>query len=501
MELLAGHRKTPVWLWTSALLFVLVNAVLIAFEVYYLPLIPLALLVILVAFTRLDILLFSVVFFTPLSLQLSKLAEGTGVDLYLPTEPMLALLLVVFILRYLKGFRMDLRILRHPVTLAVYFHLAWMAVTILSSSDPLVSVKYFISRLWFIAGFYLMALLVFEKRQNLQRYVWLYIATFSIVIIYTLVRHSVYGLDNQMMAHSMMQPFYKDHTSYGATLAFLIPVIITFLALTRKGDINSRFLLILLLIFFGMATVFSYTRAAWVSLIGGLSVWIIIKLRIRMEVLIVTGAVAVALFVSFWPTVMMKLEENRTKSSGDLAEHVQSISNISNDQSNLERINRWSCAVRMWRERPLTGFGPGTYQFEYGRFQRSFEKTEISTNLGTRGTAHSEYLGPLSESGVFGMLSILLVVITTFLTGLRVHRNARSRYVRIFSLGILIGLVTYYVHGILNNFLDTDKASALFWGYTAMLVAMDIFHKEDPDDAENMALEKKLSTGKLGTQD
>ena len=110
---------------------------------------------------------------------------------------------------------------------------------------------------------------------------------------------------------------------------------------------------------------------------------------------------------------MVELEQNRVESSGELSEHVQSISNISTDQSNLERLNRWSCAIRMWKDKPLFGFGPGTYQFEYGRYQRSYEKTRISTDFGTMGNAHSEYLGPLAEGGVFGLLSILLVIGTT----------------------------------------------------------------------------------------
>jgi hypothetical protein len=40
---------------------------------------------------------------------------------------------------------------------------------------------------------------------------------------------------------------------------------------------------------------------------------------------------------------------------------------------------------------------------------------------------------------------------------------------------VILGLITYYIHGILNNFLDTDKASAPFWGYTAIIVALDIY--------------------------
>lgn len=481
MLALTGHTKSPAWLWVAALAFVAVNAVFIAFEVYYLPVLPVVLLFALVAFTRLDILLLSVVFFAPLSLQLSNFVEGIGIDMYLPTEPLLAILLLIYVLRYLGGFRTDLKVLRHPVTLAIYFHLAWMAITIITSSDPVVSIKFFLSRLWFIVGFYLLGIELFRKRENIRKYIWMYVIAFSFVMLYTLVRHSQYGLDNQMMAHSMMQPFYKDHTSYGATLAFLLPVILTFFALTRRGDLNSRFLLGLLIAFFVFATVFSYTRAAWVSLVGGLAVWVVIKLRIRFEILALSGVALVVLFFIFQPMIIMRLEDNRTKSSGDFTEHVQSISNISTDQSNLERINRWSCAIRMWKERPVFGFGPGTYQFEYARFQRSYERTRISTNFGTRGTAHSEYLGPLSESGLPGLISVLLIIFTTIYTGVRVHLNARSRFIRIFSLGILIGLVTYYVHGILNNFLDTDKASALFWGFTAMLVAMDVFHKEEQD--------------------
>jgi hypothetical protein len=42
------------------------------------------------------------------------------------------------------------------------------------------------------------------------------------------------------------------------------------------------------------------------------------------------------------------------------------------------------------------------------------------------------------------------------------------------ALALVVGLVTYFVHGVMNNFLDTDKASAGVWGFMAILVAMDV---------------------------
>ena len=284
------------------------------------------------------------------------------------------------------------------------------------------------------------------------------------------------------MAHRAASPFYKDHTSYGATMGFVLPVLVGLFMFIKREDINTRFLMFLLILLFVFATVVSYTRATWISILASVGVWGIIKLKIRFEIVLLGAVILVGFFLSIWPQLMVDLEQNRVESSGEFSEHVQSISNISTDQSNLERINRWSCAIRMWKDKPLFGHGPGTYQFEYGRYQRSYEKTRISTDFGTGGNAHSEYLGPLSEAGVFGMLSILLVIITTIYTGIRVFLTSKRRSIRIFSLAVFVGLFSYYFHGLLNNFLDTDKISVLFWGYTAMLVAMDIYHKENTEE-------------------
>jgi len=157
---------------------------------------------------------------------------------------------------------------------------------------------------------------------------------------------------------------------------------------------------------------------------------------------------------------------------------VKSISNVATDASNLERLNRWSCAWRMFKEKPILGWGPGTYMFNYAPFQLKREKTEISTNAADHGNAHSEYIGPLTESGILGTLSFLAIVILTIVTGIRNWYRIKDRKVRILSLALLLGLITYYLHGLLNNFLDTDKASALFWGFTAAIVSIDLYHRQ-----------------------
>ena len=48
----------------------------------------------------------------------------------------------------------------------------------------------------------------------------------------------------------------------------------------------------------------------------------------------------------------------------------------------------------------------------------------------------------------------------------------------------LFGLISYYVHGTINNFLDLDKASVPFWGFTAMIVVMDLKYPKGMMNAE-----------------
>ena len=129
--------------------------------------------------------------------------------------------------------------------------------------------------------------------------------------------------------------------------------------------------------------------------------------------------------------------------------------------------------------------------FKYAPFQLSNERTIISTNAGTGGNAHSEYIGPLAESGILGMVSFICIILVTTYIGIKVYFKSKSKEIKIISLVTLLGLITYFIHGLLNNFLDTDKVSALFWGFIAIIVTIDIYHKNteiqnNSDQLENI---------------
>ncbi len=473
-------------------LFYLISALFILLNAYFLVkkhslavnVLPLAFTVVLLAVFALDKLLYLVVFFTPLSLPLSELIHGLNFNMFLPTEPLLFGILLIFVLKLIANRGFDQEILKHPVSIAIYFGLFWMFVTSLTSSMPMVSLKFFLSRIWFIVSFYLLAAKLFDSGKNIEKYVWLYILPLILVIFYTTFRHLGYGLWDKQAAHFVMDPFYNDHTAYGAAIAMYLPFLFGF-TFTKMYKPSVRFFVWICFGILLMALVLSYARAAWLSMFAVLGVWILMRLKIRFKHLFLTFIISLSIILVFQNQILMYLERNTTESSANLVDHLSSMSNISSDASNLERLNRWSCAIRMFEDRPVFGWGPGTYMFQYAPYQLKADRTIISTNSANGGNAHSEYLGPLAESGVLGPIYMLILIGIVVYTGIHAYSQASDKRLKTLAMGALLGLITYYIHGTMNNFLDTDKLSVPFWGFTAMIVAIDIHTRKEQKTAES----------------
>ena len=473
---------------TKVVLFYLISALFILLNAFFLVkkhsmiinALPLALGIVLLAVFAFDKLIYLVVFFTPLSLPLKEIMPGLSFDMFLPTEPLLVGILLIFILKFFANGKFDRDILTHPVSLAIYFSLFWMLVTSLTSTMPLVSFKFLLSRIWFIVSFYLLTAKLFESGKNIEKFIWLYTLPLLIVIFYATTRHLSYGLWDKQAANFVVNPLYNDHTAYGAALAMYLPFLFGFSFTKMYSPAIKTFVHIVLAIVL-MGLILSYARAAWLSMMAAFGIWIIIRMKLRFKPLFITFLIVLSVILIFQNQLLMYLERNDTESSANLTEHISSMSNISSDASNLERINRWSCAIRMFKDKPFLGWGPGTYMFNYGPYQLTADRTIISTNSADGGNAHSEYLGPMAESGILGVITFLILISVVMYTAVHAYTRAKDKRLKTLVMSALLGLITYYIHGILNNFLDTDKLSVPFWGFTAIIVAVDIHTRKNTD--------------------
>ena len=359
--------------------------------------------------------------------------------------------------------------------------LLWIFVSALNSTMPLVSIKYFVAKLWLIIPVLVYGYVLFTDKKYIAYFILGQAISLSIVVLLsTLELYSTFGLSKNS-THFAVQPFYDDHTAYGAVLALFIPVVFAYIFILKDKLTKIGAVIIFLILMLGL--ILSYSRASWLGIVLVLGIFILIKLRVNFKYLSLVTIFTIIVVSFFWFQIIDTLEKNNQDSSSNISSHILSITNISTDASNVERLNRWYCALEMFKQKPLFGYGPGTYQFEYAPFQLKRMRTIISTNFGDVGNAHSEYLGAMAEQGLPGALIFIIFAILILNYCFKIYNRSNNWENRILALSIGLGFITYFFHGFLNNFLHTDKLAIPFFGFVAVIIAL--YNYDAPIKNEN----------------
>ncbi|MDP1727764.1 MAG: O-antigen ligase family protein [Bacteroidota bacterium] len=480
------HIAKQKWLYGSGIIFILLNCIGIAFEFYWLPLIPALAVVALLAMLKLDVLMLLLVFLVPLSIGIENIGLGLGISL--PDEPLIIGIFLLIIFKYIIDGEYDFRVLKHPISIAILVNLAWILITSFTSQEKIVSLKFFLSRTWFLALFYFLATVLFKKFEHIRNYLWAYIIPLGFVIIVTLIKHSNDNF-SQITSFEIMAPFFGAHGIYAAAIAFFIPVLCCWVLFGFKLKLNiiTVFIALFFLGLFSVGLILSFTRAGWISMAVAAGFAVILILRVRLWQMLGVIAIIASFVIVNFDDIFYQLYQNKQNSAEGFEKHLESVSNVRNDVSNLERVNRWMAAINMAEEKPIVGFGPGAYSFTYAPYQNPEFKTPITTAFGDQGHAHSEYLNPLAESGWPGLISFLAIIFFSFKVGLNLVYKGRNIQIRVYSAAIILGLVTYLSHGLLNSYSEQDKIAVILWGFLAMITALDLYHQQNEDGESDLA--------------
>ena len=391
-----------------------------------------------------------------------------------PGEFLIAIAAIALVIEIFRQPLKDLTNLFHREFLWAFPLIIAYLISIPFSEMLFVSVKFS-----FINILYILVFLVFLARhlkktpQLFSQLLLLYGVGIIIVWIWGFYRLWQWEF-NPIVMRGIFQPFYKDHTIFGASSALLAAVF--FVSGFQNRSALNRFLLWGFSAVFLFMVIFSTSRAAFLSMLFMMIILLMMLIKFRVKHLVVSALVITLITLSFSGSLEDRLNRVNTISYDEHAgfmERTESAANITTDVSNIERLNRWVSALRMFKERPLTGFGPGTYQFTYIPYQKPDLMNRLSvTNPfeppeGSGGTAHSEYLLALSEMGIFGILGWVILLGRWIFIAFEKSRNHPCRWM---ILSAIAGLSTYIFHANFNNFLTTDKFAFLFWGTAAWLI-------------------------------
>ena len=180
----------------------------------------------------------------------------------------------------------------------------------------------------------------------------------------------------------------------------------------------------------------TYTRGAWLGLAAGAAA--LLPMSRRGRVLLLAGLILLPVIVLLGPKDL----SHRFRSMFDPAE-----------AGITERVHMWRSATRMWRERPLLGWGPGGVKREYSRF------ADPDAAKQRTGHVHNTPLQILVERGALGLAAWLAIWLAFYWHAIGVLRRTGSGSPRERALvaGSIAAVTGFLVAGLSEyNFGDSE---------------------------------------------
>ena len=174
-----------------------------------------------------------------------------------------------------------------------------------------------------------------------------------------------------------------------------------------RKRVSSKWLWVTVAMLAGLLLTFTF--GAWLALpaAAGLIILFFDKKQ-RWKMALATGLVllCIASVLAFTPVRTVVVDKTLGTEIGSLAWDV------------LTRLDAWTFAVIIWRSHPLLGVGFGNYQL------LEYDNEFIHSEWGLAGSSpHETYLYLLASLGIVGTVSIMIVMLGSIRTNLRLHTD------------------------------------------------------------------------------
>ena len=468
--------------WIAVTIFIVTGTVAIVLEQPLLLALPFLYIIIPIIFSvvihKIEKIFWLLFITLPLSTELN-ITPSLGIDF--PDELLLMLLTGLFFLSI--KFRPNLfpiEVLKHPLFLMIVLQLFWVLVCTFFAVNQLLSIKFFLARIWFIIPFVILPQFFLQSINQFKKLALSLLIPMSVVVILCLIRHSYYQFSFEGIKNTL-SPFFRNHVTYSAMLVCLLAVLWCVRKLTPKTKTYRLWLNWGLVIGF-IALFFAYSRGAWAALIIGVFTAIIIHYKMMGKFLIVT-TISIAFSVG-WLTynnhyVRFAPDYQHTIFHSELGEHLQSTTSLK-DLSNAERFYRWVAGAKMFTQRPFTGFGPNNFYANYKNYTADIFKTYVSDNP-EHSTVHNYYLLTAVEQGFIGLLLFYLLLCMMFLHIQRLYNMFKNNFYRTVTLttGIVISMIA--IINSMSDMMETDKIGSLFWLSVGVIIVLDQKLKDEKD--------------------
>ncbi len=404
-------------------------------------------------------------------------ANGLGTDL--PSEPLIIGLMLVYLMYLIQNVKkIDSAFFRHSIMLFLFLHLGWMLITVLNSELIVVSIKFFLAKMWYVITFVFLTGLLIKSEVEFKQVFWAVFIPLLITVVYVLFRQSVFGISLEMVGKAM-HPFYRNHVNYAALLTLFFPIAIVASTWYKRWSFIWWIVIIGCLILL-IAIQFSFTRSAYVSLVMAFASYFVIRFRL-IKAAITVALILIFAFITYVATNNKYLDYapnfEKTITHHNMEDLFKATYKME-DLSTMERLYRWVAGIHMSADQKTFGFGPGNFYNFYKKYTVSSFETYVSDNKDKSGV-HNYYLMVLIDQGIPGCLIFLLLTMVILVIGERIYHRTINKQRKLIIMSLLLSLIIIDAFLIINDLLETDKVGAFYFIHLALLINFDLLNRRE----------------------
>jgi len=287
-----------------------------------------------------------------------------------------------------------------------------------------------------------------EDQKQLRRY-WLAVLVTALIV-------GAIGLAQIPGGGRVTAPFEGDSpepNTLGGYLAFLILICIA-LSLNLP-DYRRRISYLLIAFFLLVPFLFTLSRASYLGIIPGLAV----VLLLNHQRLISYTLVALSLSLLIFPNVFPQAIRDRVTYTWTQEARPGQVTVFGQrlDTSTSARLQSFQSAIEDFYEEPLFGYGVTGWRF-----------------------IDAQYFRTLLETGILGLVALLLLFYTLFRLGLdRLRHSGEDPFSKGLAIGFLGGFVCLLFHAIGSNTFIIVRIMQPFWLVTGLVFMQHLAAAEE----------------------
>ena len=466
--------------WFDVLAFTVLFATILVFAFtsnYYVLAVPFVFLWLMLIAVNWKTAYWIFLFTIPPSIQIMFAADTASITL--PDQPLMWTFLLLFILMWARNPKIIPEWWwRDKLVLVVTLQFVWTIIAVIFSKMLFFSLKFLLAKTWLLVCFFILPLWIFREKKDFVRGFLVMLVPMLATVIVILIHHYFLGFKFEKVQKSMSGLYY-NHVDYSTVISMFLPLLLVAVPLTKGRNIFIRGSLLLIILIFMTGIGFAYARAAVIGVVFAIVIGLAMRMRLVNFIMPAFYGVVILLMCYMVPNnkyIEFRPDYNNTYMHKNFTDHLISTFR-GKDMSSMERLYRWIAAVRMSKDRPLTGYGPRAFYYFYKPYAVTSFRTYVSRNP-EQSTTHNYFLYMLVEQGWPAMILYAILMVLIFAKAQKIYHRFKDRFYRHVTIGLAMTIAVGFINNFFSELIETHKVAALFFIPLALLVILDRKSKE-----------------------